>query len=588
MPLLPMARPHQTERSAPPGDPSARWLPVPLLLAAAASWRVLDGSLLFEDLPAVAAEPALRDLPLALRGALPALLAGRRPLAVLTFAVQHATTGLSPVALHAASLLLHLGVAALAFAFLRAVLRLAGAAHPTGLAVAAAGAFALHPVQSAAVSSVAQRGELLAAAAVLGALLLLLEAERRGPDLRGIAAWLGALAAFALGLGSAAAAATLPLAWPLLTFAVPTAAARATLSSWPRRVLLLVPFAAVEVALALRGPGPAQAAGAALAPRLPPLDYLLTQWRVLLTYLRLLAWPEGQSVDWAFTASRSLADPAVIMAGLALLALLAAAASLLSFGRRWPDGDPDRAAARLAAFGLAWFLVTLAATSSVFPQGELLAEHRVYLAALGVYLAAAVGAERLLAHQELPAPRRSVAAALATGAVWLGLAAALHRRNAAWESAEALFTDAVEQAPARPHARLGLGRALLARGDREGAIHQYRDALAGLDPDEPADEGPLQEALGAVLVEAGRPAEALEPLRRVVELEPERATALAALAEAALLAGQAGEAERAARRALVLAPGDERAARVLSRLSADRDRAGPQGPDGDAAPRPQR
>jgi tetratricopeptide (TPR) repeat protein len=179
-----------------------------------------------------------------------------------------------------------------------------------------------------------------------------------------------------------------------------------------------------------------------------------------------------------------------------------------------------------------------------------------------------------------------VAAALATGAVWLSLAAALHRRNAAWESAEALFTDAVEQAPARPHARLGLGRALVARGDLEGAIHQYRDALSWLDPGEPGDEGPLQEALGEVLVEAGRPAEALEPLRRAAALEPRRASAPAALAEAALLAGRTDEAERAALRALALEPGNARAARVRSRLAAEPVGAAPQGPDGDPqAPR---
>jgi Flp pilus assembly protein TadD len=583
-----MAPPVQTVRPEPPGDPTARWLAVPLLLAVAAYWRVLGGELVFDDLPQLAGNAALRDLPAALRDFLPALLSGRRPVTVLTFALNHALTGLQPWALHATNVAIHLVVTALAFAFARAMLRLAGAAHPTGLAVAAAGAFALHPLQSQAVSYLVQRAEALAAGAYLGTLLLLLEAERRGPGRRGAAAYLGALATFLVGLGAKATLVTLPLAWLLAAFAVPTAAARATLATWPRRLLLLAPFAALVAAFAQRTVGRMEGATDAgfSVPGLAPLQYFLTQWQVLLTYLRLLVWPAGQSVDWAFPTARSLADPAVVMSGLALLALLAAAASLLSFGRRWPDGDPDRAAARLAAFGVGWFFVVLSATSSVIPRQDVLVEHRLYLASLGVFLALAVGAERLLAHQDLPEPRRAVAAALLTGAVWLGLAAALHRRNAVWESGVALWGDAVAKAPHKARVRLGLGNALLARGDHEGAVAQYREALSWLKADAAVAEGPLQQNLGTALVRAGRPAEGLGPLRRATELMPGSVDAAVGLAVAALAAGDLDTAELEAARTLFLSPEHPLALRVLLLADAERDRRAKQGPDGDPAARP--
>lgn len=575
-----MIRPRETDRAGPPGDLAARWLAAPLLLAVAAYWRVLGGELVFDDLPQVADNPAVRDLPAAVRGFLPALLSGRRPVTVLTFALNHATTGLQPWALHATNVAIHLGVTLLAFAFARAVLRLAGAAHPTGVAVAVAGVFALHPLQSQAVSYVVQRAEALAAGAYLGALLLLHEAERRGPGWRRGAAGLGAAAAFVLGLGAKATLVTLPAAWLLLAATVPTAAARARLAGWRRRLLLLAPLVAVEVAFVAGTLGRIEGAADAGfgVPGLPPLDYFLTQWRVVLTYLRLLLWPAGQSVDWAFRSAHALSEPEVLTAGLALLAILAAGAALLRQGRRPPDAAPDRAAARVAAFGVAWFFLLLSATSSLLPRGDVLVEHRVYLAGLGVFLALAVGAERALARLPGPGFRRTAAAALVVGAVWLGLAAALHRRNAVWESAQALWGDAVAKAPDKPRPRLGLGNALLARGDLEGAIGAYRHALSRLRPDAAAAEAPLRQNLGVALVRAGRPAEAMAHLRRAAELRPDDAEAAAGLAAAALAAGDLDTAELEAARALVLSRDHPLATRVLLLADEERSRRQKQGP----------
>lgn len=586
--IRPMARPLDDERRAPRGDPTARWLAVPLLLAVAAYWRVLGGEFVFDDLPQVVNNPAVRDLPGALRGFFPALLSGRRPVTLLTFALDHAAAGLSPWAFHATNVAIHLGVTALAFLFARALLRLAGAAHPTGVAVAAAGAFALHPLQTQAVSYVVQRAEALAAGAYLGTLLLLLHAERRGPLPRRAAAFAAALATFTLGLGAKATLVSLPLAWLLVTFAVPTAEQRAALLTWPRRLLLLAPFAALVVAFSALTLGRIEGATDAgfAVPGLPAGHYFLTQSRVLLTYLRLLLWPTGQSVDWAFPTSHAITEPAVLAAGLALLTVMATALSLLGFGRRWPDGDPDRAAARVAAFGAGWFFVALSASSTVVARDDVLAEHRVYLAALGVFLSAAVGAERLVAKLALAEPRRAVAAALLTGAVWLGLAAALHRRNAVWESAVALWSDAVQKAPHKPRARLGLGNALLARGDHGAAIAHYQHGLSRLRAEAVEAEGPLRKNLGVALVRAGRPGEAVAPLRRAAELLPQDPEAAAGLAVALLSTGDLDEAELEAARALVLSPGHALATRVLLLADEERSRRAAQGPEGAAAPAP--
>ncbi len=576
-----------------PATPSdgrmAWWLAAPLLLAVAAYARVLDGEFVFDDLTSVVGDPAVRDLGGALRGFLPALLSGRRPVTLLTFALDHAVGGLHPRAFHVTNLLIHLGVTALAFLLVRAALRLAGATRPTGLAVAVAGLFALHPLQSQAVSYVVQRAEALAAGCYLATLLFLLAAERRGPTARGVAAYGAAFATFVLGLGAKATLVTLPAAWLLLAGALPTAEARRALASWPRRLLLLVPFLAVEAAFVHRTltriEGSTDAGFA--VPGLPAGTYVLTQCRVLLTYLRLLWWPAGQSADWAFPTSRSLAEPGVVMAGLALLALLAATVALWRWARLQPAGGADGVAGRAIAFGVAWFFVVLAATSLV-PREDVLVEHRVYLASLGIFMAASVAAERALSRYWLAGLQRRRAALLLVAAAWGVLAMALHRRNAVWESALALWGNAVEQAPHKPRARFGLGNALLARGDHEGAIAQYRSALAAVRPDAPVAEAPLQQNLGAALVRSGRPAEALAPLRRALELDPSSADAAVGLAVAALAAGDLAAAEDAAVLTLALAPGNALALRVLELVGEQRLRPAPQGPEGAGGQAPRR
>jgi Flp pilus assembly protein TadD len=536
---------------------------VPLLLAVAAYARVLHGELVFDDIRQIAWNPRVRDLGAALAGFLPDLLHGRRPVTLLTFALNHAAGGLDPFGYHLVNLALHLGVSALAFLFARAVLRLAGAARPDGLAVAVAGLFALHPLQSQAVSYVVQRAEVLASGFYLATLLLLLVAERRGRTPAGAAAVVAALACFALGLGSKAIAVTLPAAWLLLAAVVPGPEARPALAGWRTRLALVVPLLALAAWFTVGTLGRIEGATDAgfSVPGLPARAYLLTQLRVLVTYLGLLFWPAGQSADWAFSTSRSLGDPGVLASGLLLVALAAGAVALAWRSRR--REDPDGAAARLAAFGVLWFLVVLSASSSVVPRDDVLVEHRTYLASLGIFLAVAVAAERLLSR--LAGGKRAAAALLLVGGAWAALALVLHARNAVWESDLALWSDAAAKAPAKPRPLVALANARLKRGDAEGAIRDLTRARTLIRSGEPFTEFPIVYNLGTALLRAGRDVEAVAPLRRAVELDPTSPDAAVALGVALLGTGQLAEAEAWATRGLELRPDLGLALQVLGR-----------------------
>jgi len=536
-------------------------LGIPLLLAAAAYGRVLHGEFQFDDVRVVQENPALRD-PVRLLGRFgEGLLHGGRPTTEITFAASQALGGGAPWAFHGVSLLLHLVAGILAFLFTRTVLRMARSENAGEVALVVAGLFLLHPIQSQAVSYVTQRSEVLASGLYLATLLLLLQAERHGARLAGALVGLCALAVLTLGLGAKPIVTTAPVAYLLLVALVPPRSPRPGPSPWPWRIALVTPLLLVSLATGLgllRGTEGHADAGLAV-PGSSPGSYLLTQWRVLVTYLRLLAWPAGQSADWAFPMSRTLAEPGVLVAGAILGCLLAGAALLWWRCRRRVDAAG--AAGRAAAFGVAWFFLVLAPTSSVVPIADALVEHRVYLASWGIFLAASLGGERLLVR--LRPDKRPLVAALVVVAVWVGLAVALHRRNAVWETDLALWSDVVQGAPGKARGYLGLGTAKMRRGDLEGAAEALRAGLGHVATDGRGLEASLLQNLGVALIELGRAPEAVSALRRALAVDPGNPLAPVSLAVALWSSGDVEGAEDAARGVLARSPENAVALRVM-------------------------
>jgi len=552
-------------------DRAALLLAVPLLLAAAAYRRVLHGEFLYDDLATGAGRPSLPGLGAVASGAWASFWRGGRPVADLTFALDRWLGGLDPWGAHVVSAGLHLLTAVLVWRLALAVLGLAGAARVRGQALAVAGIWALHPLQSQAVSYLTQRAEVLASLFMVAALLAFLGAERAGLGRR---AWprLGlALLAFAAALGAKAMAVTLPALWALVAWAAPGPAARAAGPGWRSRGLALALPAALAIghgAATVRGLDGAGNAGFEVA-GLDPWSYLLTQLRVVATYLRLLLWPAGQSVDWAVEPSRSLAEPAALACGLLLLLLGAGAVALVVLGRR-RDGE-DRAAARVAGLGLLWFLLVLAPTSTVVPLADLLVEHRPYLASLGVVLAAVALGERAAAR--LRWRQAGLAAMGVVAALWLALAAALHARNAVWESGLALWRDATAGGRGTARASIALGNELARLGDPGGALAAYRMAF------DKARGRPFEEAhalhnAGVLLAGAGRLDEAERVMRGATQRAP-RGAEMAYLLAWILFqrgAGSAAEAATWAERALAIDAGHGKAAHLLALLRAEAGR----------------
>jgi Flp pilus assembly protein TadD len=547
------------------GVPNWVLVAIALFLAVVAYARVLPGEFEFDDEATVVNNAGIRDLSGSLRALVTApLQQPGRPVTYFTFALNYAVGRLDPWGFHATNLACHLAVALLVFFFTRRLLAMAGMDAGSKAAAVVTGIFALHPLQSQAVSYVSQRGEVLASGFYLAAILLLLEVERLSSSCRRrVLAYVSSLLCFALGLGAKEIAITMPTAYLLLAATVPNAETRQGLVRWRTRFAFLVPFLFVQVlhiAGTLHGTYLSISTGAA-APTgawltgMRPWTYLLSQWPVLVTYLRLLFWPTGQCLDWIYPLAARL-DGTVIGAGLFLGFLVCLAMRGLM---------RVSATIRVASFGLFWFFIVLATTSSLVPLPDILVEHRVYLASWGIFVAVVLTACRLIQHFR-HSTRRAISVSLVI-VVWSALAVTLFVRNAVWETRIAMGRDIATKDPQNPRAHALLGTAYLSAGNYDLAIPEFKLALdPTMAPGKLVNESSISMDLGAALVDTGRVAEGIVVLERAYERNPTSPPVLASLAAATLHGGQLARAEAFAQRALTLDPEQQGALLVLGYL----------------------
>ncbi len=434
------------------------WVSVAALVALTfvSYWNSLWGEFVYDDLHTVRENLGIRGFA-AFWGYISQQF--HRPLLMLSFAANYELGGLDPFGYHLTNLVLHVLDVLLVFAFARAAFVRTLSAQAVDLgheraAWLAAAIFALHPVQTEAVSYVASRSSVLSTTFILAAVLTYLrELDARGA-LRRI--WRALGVAWFL---AAMATKEIALATPFLLVLVDRTLARSREEARPWRE-------------SLRGVTPhlgLLAAGAAIrimiqhAVRTSDITWsVLDHWRTelgaWLRYPQLVIFPVNLNVDPAIPLARAWSWRE--QAGAA--ALVAAIAGAVLASRRRP----------LVTLGLGWFLVALAPTSLI-PLQDFIAERRLYLAMAGPALLAGWMLARLGADA-----RWSRAASVATLALLTWLAIGTVARNRVWASPLALWTDTVRKSPekARPHGNLAT--ALAQRGQLDAALAHYERALA--------------------------------------------------------------------------------------------------------------
>ena len=373
----------------PSNTPRRIWigLAATLILAVIVYWPSFHGGYVFDDYPNIVHNNNVHLKSLdweSLRLATLGQPSGaRRPLAMISFAIDWYFGGGDPLRMKVENLLIHLINGLLLFGLLRTLLRARRpafeTAHADRLALCVTAAWLLAPINFTAVAYIVQRMESLCQLFVLAGLWGYIAARVRMRD--GKPGLMRAVASIVLGtvVGglSKESAALLPL-YALIVEWIMFGFARADGKIDRRLLVMYFVLLVLPACLALYWAIPRVLPAAAWAGRSFTLgERLLTEPRITWDYVQwsLLPLPNQLALYHdGIELSRGLFDPPTT--ALAILAL----ASVLVAALRLRHARP------LFALGIGWFFAAHLLTGTVIPL-ELAFEHRNYFASLGLYLA---------------------------------------------------------------------------------------------------------------------------------------------------------------------------------------------------------
>ena len=470
-----------------------------------------------------------------------------RPVAYFTFAANYALHGLDLFGYHLFNLLLHLGCGLLVYCFFVQLLAtpviagentadsIAARDRSNYLPLFTALLFICHPLQTQAVTYIIQRFVPLTTFFFLAALVLYGLYRHATTTAVRVLTYFFSLTAVVCAMESKEIAFTLPAIIVLVEImffrggAVP-------------RILALMPFILTmaiipaklmtlsSTATAQNAEGVSRVISLINYGGLSPWDYLMTQFGVICTYLRLLVLPVGQNLDYDYPLQKSFLSLEVLLPLILLLSILATGFFLVK-------RSEENRLNKIVAFGIFWFFITLSVESSIIPIEDLIFEHRAYLPSIGFFISLLTGTAiifkrctgKLLSHSRI--------ATLLLVSVIVAFSTVAIARNMVWCDEVALWRDVVAKSPNKARVHIGLGLALLQQSadtpaiierkkgvvttdegadkNVQGAINEFREAIRL----EPKDSlGYIK--LADVLTRQGKYDEALRLLVTATELQP--------------------------------------------------------------------
>ena len=567
--------PHQTDNKnfigqLRPSSIKTPWLRHPftqigliLGLGLALYLNILHAPFIFDDYPCIIENPAIRNLAyfmdfdrvreLAIYGDIKNNFA-LRLVTYLTFALNYKINGLNVLGYHLVNIVIHLLNAVLIYFLATVTLQRAPLIRPDKTAPRAvdyipllvALFFVSHPLQTQAVTYIAQRFTSLATLFYLAALLLYIIARTaKSPTKRWISYGFSLLLTF-VAMKTKSITFTLPAMIVLYDLLF--------LGKNRQRWLWLTPFFLTLSII----PGTLiwlvatddvvspewkinQAINLVNFSKISHWDYLKTQFAVIVSYLRLFVLPVGQNMAHDYPLARNLFEPKIFGSFLLLLSLFGGAIWLALRSYKAKERNADR----LVAFGILWFFITISITSSFIPLDHLMVEYRVYLPSFGIFFAVAVAAAAAVDKGWIS--NRIFFSAALLAVVLLSIATVA--RNDLYTDKIRLNLDTIAKSPDRLEARLRLAYAYLESNRFDEAIVEYTGILQTL----PNDENMIVN-LGLALSSKGLTAEAIRQFQKALVINPQSSLAHANLGFEYINGGRIADAETELRLSLTLDP----------------------------------
>ena len=414
-------------------------------------------------------------------------LSGTRYITLLTFALNYWVNGYSTFGYHLVNILIHVFNTWLVFGLIMTIFStpvMEGYIKEDRrvkfqfLAITIATLFAVHPVQVQAVTYITQRFASLATFFYLLSILTFIRARlcwSRG-DGKGWVFYILSILSAILSQKTKEISFTLPFVIAICEFIFFSSKDGLNRRG---RLLYLLPFVLLlpiipvglfgpEIGILRKGAGIEEEIRSLQVQELVSLsryEYLLTQFRVIMTYLRLLVLPVGQNLLYDYPHYRTILDIEVILSILFVATLLTWSVYLFRRSRR--ERDPY---GLIVSFSVFWFFITISVESSIIPIKDVIFEHRLYLPSVGAFTV--MGAVFFyLTDSALIGDRTRRFVRLITVIVVVSVfSLATYLRNEVWKDDVTLWQDVARKSPALAKAQNNLGDALMKKGRYDEAI----------------------------------------------------------------------------------------------------------------------
>lgn len=189
-----------------------------------------------------------------------------------------------------------------------------------------------------------------------------------------------------------------------------------------------------------------------------PLNYLLTQFSVIVKYIQLLLFPIHQNLDYDYRLSSGFFELRTFLSFLFLLFILVL--GVIQYNRN-----------RLITFCIGWFFITLSIESSIVPIADLIFEHRTYLPSFGFFLLMSFLLFRYFGETK----QKALLIVCLTLIASYGYATI--QRNKVWKDEITMLQDIVSQKPDKPRPYVNLGMQYFQLNQFDSAMYYNRKAL---------------------------------------------------------------------------------------------------------------
>ncbi|MCK9418522.1 MAG: glycosyltransferase family 39 protein [Nitrospirae bacterium] len=317
------------------------------------------------------------------------LLAGVRPVVYLSLMLNYQLNGLNVVGWHVFNISFHIANSIFVYLFMFRTLNLPLLENKyrekaKRMALFGALLFAVHPIQTEAVTYIITRTELLATFFYLATFLLFIKGART----QKVSYYVGAFFTAALSMGSKEWAVTLPALLMLYDYLfIAEGKFRVVASRWMVYIAVAVPWVIVLRNLdlfAASSSGAGIGFNVATTSGITAKTYWLTSLNVIWTYIRLLFLPIKQNLDYDYRIAGTLFEFPTILSFIGHIVVVSAAFWLYK-KKGW----------LLIPFGVAWFYIGLSPVQSFVPIIDVIFEHRAYMPSIGFFIVFVVAYEGL-------------------------------------------------------------------------------------------------------------------------------------------------------------------------------------------------